>query len=220
MADQGKKGFGNQKGQFGNQWQEGAASYGKPNKGKGKAAAYQWQQPNIVNEWYSEPGTKNGANRTGWQQNQFHQAQHQGQQAQQIAGIAPPNQRDVVGGVHVDAFVRPEMRGAEQQANPLAANPKQGPPAGEASAQRHPDSAYLLWQQQNNPDTQLDRGAKEADAISEHELLDEVAAAHQGQNNPVRGEVVKTRSAPYEREEREQSPARHRSVSRAGAKWS
>ena len=30
MAEQGKKGFGHKKGQFGNQWQEGAASYGKP----------------------------------------------------------------------------------------------------------------------------------------------------------------------------------------------
>ena len=60
MADQGKKGFGNQKGKYGNQWQEESANYGKPNKGKGKWAAYQWHQPNITNEWYDEPGTKNG----------------------------------------------------------------------------------------------------------------------------------------------------------------
>ena len=59
MADQGKKGFGNQKGKYGNQWQEESANYGKPNRGKRKAAVYQWHQPNIANEWYDEPGTKN-----------------------------------------------------------------------------------------------------------------------------------------------------------------
>ena len=98
----------------------------KPNKGKGKAAAYQWQQPNIANEWYSEPGIKNGANRNGWQQNPFHQVQNQGQQAHQIAGIAPPNQRDAVGGVHADAFIRPELRGPEQQAIRYLQTPTKG----------------------------------------------------------------------------------------------
>ena len=191
MADQGKKGFGNQKGKYGNQWQEESANYGKPNNGKGKAATYQWHQPNIANEWYDEPGTKNRANRDGWQQNTVHQAQNQGQQAQQIAGVAPPNQRDAVGGVHADAFVRADLRGLEQQANPLLANPNQGPPAGEVSAQRHPDSAYLFWQQQKNPAVHHGQGAGEADAISEHELLDEVAAAHQGASNPVRAESAK-----------------------------
>ena len=50
MADQGKKGFSNQKRKYGNQWQADAADYGKPNKGK--AAVYQWHQPNTANEWY------------------------------------------------------------------------------------------------------------------------------------------------------------------------
>ena len=130
MAYQRKKGFGNKKRKYGNQWQADAANYGKPNKGKGKgkAAAYQWQQPNTANEWYDDQGIKNGGNRTGWQPNTVHQAQSQGQQAQQIAGVAPPNQRDAVGGVHADGFVRTDLRGFEQQPNPLIANLDQGPP--------------------------------------------------------------------------------------------
>jgi hypothetical protein len=48
FADQGKKGYGNQKGKQANQWQADASNFGKPTKGKGKAA-YQWQQQNATN---------------------------------------------------------------------------------------------------------------------------------------------------------------------------
>ena len=54
MVDQGKKGYGNQKGKYGNQWQADAAKNGKPNKGQGKAMAYQWQHQNTANEWFDE----------------------------------------------------------------------------------------------------------------------------------------------------------------------
>ena len=128
---------------------------------------------------------------------------------------APPNQRDAVGGVHADAFVRAELRGLEQHLIPLVANIDQGPPTGEVSAQRHPDFAYLFWQQQQNLAVQHGQAVGEAGAISDHELLDEVAAAHQGASNPVRAESAKPRSGPYEREDREQSTVRQRSVSRA-----
>ena len=94
MVDQGTKGLGNQKGKYGQQWQTGAAKSGKPNKGKGKAMDHQWQQQNSANEWIDDQGTKNGGHRTAWQSNAVHQGQFQGQQAQLIHKIAPPNQRD------------------------------------------------------------------------------------------------------------------------------
>ena len=58
--------------------------------------------------------------------------------------------RDAVAGVHADAFVRPELRDQGQQSIPLLTNPEQGPPPGDDSANGHPDSVYLLWQQQQN----------------------------------------------------------------------
>ena len=54
MADQGKKGYGNQKGKYGNQWQGDMTKNGKPNKGKGKAVPYQWQQQNSANGLFDE----------------------------------------------------------------------------------------------------------------------------------------------------------------------
>ena len=59
MGDQGKKGFGKQKGKYGQQWQIEAGKDGKPHKGKGKAMAHQWQQQNADNEWTNDQGTKN-----------------------------------------------------------------------------------------------------------------------------------------------------------------
>ena len=165
MVDQGKKGFGNQKGKYGQQWQTGAAKNGRPNKGKGKAMAQQCQQHNFANEWIDEQGTKNGGDRSGWQANAEHQGQFQGHQAQQIHGIAPPHQRDVAAGVHADDFVGPELRDQGQQPIPLLTNPEHGPPPGDVSAHGHPDSAYLLWQQQEN---QAQQAVGEGDALSEH----------------------------------------------------
>ena len=169
----------------------------------------------AANEWYDEQGTKNGGHRIGWQPNALHQGQFQGKKAQQIQGIAPPNQRDAVVGAHADAFVKADLRGHEQQLNPLITNPEQGPPAGDVGAQRNPDSAYLLWQQQQNAAVHLGQQAGEADPLSEHEFLDEAASPHKGASNPIRPESAKPRSAPYEREDREQSPGRQRCVSRA-----
>ena len=48
------------KNKYGQQWQTGAAKNGKPNKGKAKAMAQQWQQQNSADEWIDEQGTKNG----------------------------------------------------------------------------------------------------------------------------------------------------------------
>ena len=146
MVDQGKTGFGNQKGKYGQQWQTEAGKNGKRNKGKGKATAHQWQQQHSANEWINGQGIKNGGHRIGWQPNAVHQGQFQGQQAQQIHGIAPPNQREAVAGAHADAFVRTELRDQEQQSIPPPINPNQVLPPGDVSAQGHPDSAYLVWQ--------------------------------------------------------------------------
>ena len=199
MGDQGKKSFGKQKGKYGQQWQIEAGKDGKPNKGKGKAVAYQWQQQNATNEWINDQGTKNGGHRIGWQPDAAHQGQFQGQQAQQIHGIAPPNQREAVAGAHADAFVRTEPRDQEQQSIPPSINPNLVLPPGDVSAQGHPDSAYLVWPHLQN---QVQQAIADGDAVSEHELLDEAAAFHKGSANHIRAESVKPRSAPYEREER------------------
>ena len=83
----------------------------------------------------------------------------------------------------------------------------------EVVAQGHPDSAFLAWQHQHN---QAQHAIAEGDAVSEHEFMNEAAAAHQGSAHPIRAESsAKPRSAPYEREERELSPPRQSSVSRA-----
>ena len=47
MVDQGKKGYGNQKGKYGNQWQADAAKNGKQHKCKGKAMVYQRQHRTL-----------------------------------------------------------------------------------------------------------------------------------------------------------------------------
>ena len=77
------------------------------------------------------------------------------------------------------------MRDRGKQSNPLLTNPEQGAPPGDVSAHGHPDSAYLLWQQQQN---QGQQAVGEGDALSEHELLEEAAAAQKGPGNPVRAE--------------------------------
>ena len=199
FADQGKKGYGNQKGKHANQWQPDASGFGKATKGKGKAA-YQWQQHNAANEWFIDQGTKNGSSRTGWQQ-QANQEHYQGQQAQQIQGVGPPNQRAADQGVHPDAFVR---GGQQEQEQPPA------PPIAKAGQPRQPEA----WPQPQEKDAAPDQKLREADAISEPELVDEAVAAHQAATNPIRAESTRSRSAPYDTEERDQSPVRRRSSSR------
>ena len=56
MVDQGQKGFGNQEGKYGQQWQIETGKNGKPNRGKGKTMVHQWQQQNPANEWISDCG--------------------------------------------------------------------------------------------------------------------------------------------------------------------
>ena len=67
-------------------------------------------------------------------------------------------------------------------------------PPGDVSAQGHPDSAYLAWQHQQK---QAQQAIADGDAVSEHELLDEAAAAHKGSANLIKAESAKPRSAPY-----------------------
>ena len=114
MADQGKSGYGYRKGKYANQWQADMAKGAKPTKGKGKYGN-QWAHQDAQEVWYEEQGTKNGGGRTGWMPNTTHQGQLQGQNAQAIQGVAPPNQRDKEGVAHPDAFVRPNQRGAANQ---------------------------------------------------------------------------------------------------------
>ena len=73
MGDQERKGFGNKKSKYGQQLQAGAGNNGKPNKGKGKALAYQWQQQSLAREWINDQGAKNCGHRIGWQPNTAHQ---------------------------------------------------------------------------------------------------------------------------------------------------
>ena len=92
------------------------------------------------------------------------------------------------------------MRDQEQQPIPSIINPNQVFTLGEVIAQGHPDFAFLAWQHQHN---QAQQAIAEGDAVSEHELMDEAAAAHKGLANHIRAESsAKPRSAPYEREER------------------
>ena len=79
-------------------------------------------------------------------------------------------------------------------------------------AQGHPDSAFFVWQHQQN---QAQQAIADGDAVSEHELMDEAAAVYTGSMNPIRAESAEQISEPYEREEGELSPARQRFVSRA-----
>ena len=214
MADQGKSGYGYSKCRYGNQWQGDIIKGAKPTKGKGKYGN-QWAHQNPQDEWYDEQGTKNGGNRAGWLPNATHQGQLQGQNAKAIQGIAPPNQRDAGGGAHPDAYVRLNQRGSENQVQPA-------PPS--AGQEQHTVGLDGHWQQppvqgarpnQPNQSLRRDHIDGEAEAGSEHELFDETAAAHQGDSKPIRAESVKLRSATYGREDREQSPVRQRSVSRA-----
>ena len=154
-----KKDTATKKGKHANQWQADASKFGKTTKGKGKAA-YQWQQQNAANEWYIDQGTKNGGNRTGWQQS-ANQGQYQGRQAQQIHGVGPPNQRAADPGVQADAFVRAGQQGPEQPTVPIITNAGQPQQAG-------------VWHQHQDPAALPAQKVQEADEISEPELVDEV----------------------------------------------
>ena len=115
-----------------------------------------------------------------------------------------PQQRDAAVGIHPDVFRRHEERSPEQQPNLFALDPNTGLTAAQIAAQSQ------LWRQEQ---LQTEQAVADGEAIADHQLMDEVACAHEDSVQPLRVESptrarLRTHNkAPYEREAREISPA-------------
>ena len=98
-------------------------------------------------------------------------------QDQHIPGVAVPQPRDTVAGVHPDAFRRPEERLQDQQLNPSILDPNTGLTAAQTGAQGQ------FWQQEQH---HAEQTVSDGDVVAERELMEDTAAARQDAAQPLR----------------------------------